>query len=74
MKNPRHFGVRKGFIFPKENYRERIENLLSYCFKENFVFIYVACRDVFLHNNLIAQRFSAAKIALLYVLFNLNLP
>ena len=52
MKNPRHFGVRKGFIFPKENYRERIENLLIVtASKKNFVFIYVACRDVFLHNN-----------------------
>ena len=52
MKNPRHFGVRKGFIFPKENYRERIVNLLKVIVsRKDFGYIYVARRDVFLHSN-----------------------
>ena len=60
MKNPRHFGVRKGFIFPKENYRERIVNLLKVIVsRKNFGFIYVARREIFLHNKLVNLRFSA---------------
>ena len=60
MKNPRHFGVRKGFIFPKENYRERIVNLLKVIVsRKNFGFIYAAPRDIFLHNKLMNLRFSA---------------
>ena len=58
MKNPRHFGVRKGFIFPKENYRERIVNLLKVIVsRKNFGFIYVARREIFLHNKLVDLRF-----------------
>ena len=61
MKNPRHFGVRKGFIFPKENYRERIViNLRKVIVsRKNFGFIYVARHDIFLHNKLMNLRFSA---------------
>ena len=58
--NLRHFGVRKGFIFPKENYRERIVNLLKVIVsRKNFGFIYAAPRDIFLHNKLMNLRFSA---------------
>ena len=64
LKNPRHFGVRKGFIFPKENYRERIVNLLKVIVsKKNFGFIYVARRDIFLHNKLMNQRFNSINYA-----------
>ena len=60
MKNARHFGVRKGFIFPKENYRERIVNLRKVIVsRKNSGFIYVARRDIFLHNKLMNLRFSA---------------
>ena len=56
--NPRHFGVRKGFIFPKENQRERIINLLKVIVsRKNFGVIYLPSRDAFLHNNLIIQSF-----------------
>ena len=59
--NQRYFGFWKGFIFSKENYRERILNLLKViASRKNFGSIYVARRDVFLHNNFIIQRFSAA--------------
>ena len=48
-------GVRKGFIFPKENYCERIVNRLKVLkvilSRKDFGFIYVARRDVFLHSN-----------------------
>ena len=60
IQNPRYSGIWKGFIFLKENYRERIVNLLKVvASRKNLDFIYVARSDVFLHNNWIIQRFSA---------------
>ena len=50
----------KRVFFPKENYRERIVNLLKVIVsRKNFGFIYVARREIFLHNKLVNLRFSA---------------
>ena len=64
----------KGLFFLRKITARELKTYSVTASRKNFVIIYVACRDVFLHNNLITERLSAAEIALLYVLFTLNLP